>query len=279
MLNDNIANKVKISPDPHLIGWNSTMSIQDILNQLELAYGRPSGCEFLQNNALFHLPFCATKAPKRLFWCIEQCQEIQVIADNPYTPMQLMTNNVLLLMTSREFPMKEFEDWETTPNKTYNPLKLFVHGTYARQLVAVQLRTTGQEGYVANQHNHNMYNVLEDGASNTDNDAAVATMTQQTWLPMSQRAALWAESTLPCWPLQTLLLCRRIMLLQQRPSTNCQPTKLQCGRTCRICCCAILPRPRMWQIQLWCTTPHTPRQRMYHPKCRPWPKLPPSMLY
>jgi hypothetical protein len=32
ILNDNITNKFKISPDPHLIGWNSTMSIQDVLN-------------------------------------------------------------------------------------------------------------------------------------------------------------------------------------------------------------------------------------------------------
>ncbi len=76
--------------------------------------------------------------------------------------------------------MREFEDWEATPNKTYNSLKLFVHGVYARLLVAIQLRAAGQQGYVANQHNHNMYNVLEYRASNTGDNAAVATMTQQT---------------------------------------------------------------------------------------------------
>jgi hypothetical protein len=74
---------------------------------------------------------------------------------------------------------------EATPNKTYNSLKLFVHGVYARQLVAIQLRTMGQQGYVANQHNHNMYNVIEDGALVTDNNGSVATITQQ-WLPTSQ---------------------------------------------------------------------------------------------
>ncbi len=68
MLNDNIANKFKMSPDPRLIGWNSTMSIQEILNQLELAYGCPTGHKLLQNNALFRSPFCNTKAPERLFW-------------------------------------------------------------------------------------------------------------------------------------------------------------------------------------------------------------------
>ncbi len=131
MLNDHIANKFKMSPNPCLIGWNLTMSIQDILSQLKLAYGQTSQDQLLQNDALFRLPFCATESPKCLFWHIKQCHEIQVIADNPYTPMQLMTNTVQLLMTSGIFLMREFEDWEATTNKTYNSLKLFVHGAYA----------------------------------------------------------------------------------------------------------------------------------------------------
>jgi hypothetical protein len=164
MLNDNIANKFKMSPDPRLIRWNSTMSIQGILNQHELTYGCLSGHKLLHNDTLFCLTLCATKAPKHLFWRIKQCQEIQVIADNLYTPMQLMTNAVQLLMVSGIFLMREFNDWEATPNKTYNSLKIFAHGAYARQLVAIQLCTTGKHGYVANQHNHNMHNVLEGGA-------------------------------------------------------------------------------------------------------------------
>ncbi len=94
MFKDNIANEFKMSTDPRLICWNLTMSIQDILNQLELSYGCPTEHEPLLNDALFQLPFCNTEAPKRLFWHIEQCQEIQVIVDNPHTPMQLMTNAV-----------------------------------------------------------------------------------------------------------------------------------------------------------------------------------------
>jgi hypothetical protein len=180
MLYDNIANKFKMSPDPHLIGWNSTMSIQDILHQLKLAYGCPSGHKLLHNDILFRLTFCATEAPKRLFWRIKQCQEIQVIADNPYTWMHLMTNAVQLLLASGIFPMREFENREATPNKTYNSLKLFVHGAYVPQLLDIQLGTTRQQVYVANQHNHNMYNVLEDSASVTDDNGSVATITQQT---------------------------------------------------------------------------------------------------
>ncbi len=134
MLNNNIANKFKMSPNPRLIGWNLTMSIQDILNQLELAYGCLSGHKLLHNHTLFCLPFCATEAPKHLIWRIKQCQEIQAIADDPYTPMQLMTNTIQLLMASGIFLMREFKDWETRPNKRYNSLKLFVHGAYISQM-------------------------------------------------------------------------------------------------------------------------------------------------
>jgi hypothetical protein len=108
MLNNNITNKFKMSPDPRCIGWISTMSIQDLLNQLELVYGRPSGHKLLHNDTLFRSTFCATKAPKHLFWCIKQCQEIQVIVDNLYTLVQLMINVDQLLMASGIFPMREF---------------------------------------------------------------------------------------------------------------------------------------------------------------------------
>jgi hypothetical protein len=104
------ANIFNMSRTPCFIGWKLTMSIQDILNQFKLAYGCPSGHELLQNDALFRLPFCATEALKPLFWCIKQCQEIQVTVDNPYTLMQLMTSTVQLLMTSEIFPMREFKD-------------------------------------------------------------------------------------------------------------------------------------------------------------------------
>ncbi len=50
MLNNNIAKKFKMSPDLRLIGWNSTMSIPDIFNQLKLAYGCPRGHKLLHND-------------------------------------------------------------------------------------------------------------------------------------------------------------------------------------------------------------------------------------
>ena len=52
--------------------------------------------------------------------------------------------------------------------KTYVIFKAFVHAAYARRLTALQMRTSGQQGYA---QAHNMYNVFE--TSDTDNDASI----------------------------------------------------------------------------------------------------------
>jgi hypothetical protein len=48
----------------------------------------------------------------------------------------------------------------------------------------------GQQGYVANQQNHNMYKVFEDSALVTDKDGSVATITQQTAANISTGSTL-----------------------------------------------------------------------------------------
>ncbi len=63
MLNDSIPEEFKVSNNPALTGWNSTMSILDILNQLNTLYGRPEPMTLIQSDALFCLPFRATGTP------------------------------------------------------------------------------------------------------------------------------------------------------------------------------------------------------------------------
>ncbi len=123
--------------------------------------------------------------------------------------------------------MREFEDWEATPNKTYNSLKLFVHGAYARQLVAVQSRTTGQQGYVANQHNHNMYALV------TDDDGSVATITQQTAANVTTGSTL-GNMYAALMPRPILLHLQMITLQRPRRLTNFPPIKWRCGCTCKL---------------------------------------------
>jgi hypothetical protein len=111
MLNDNIADQFKVSNTPHMTGWNSSMSIHSILEQVKTSYGKPDTLLLFHNNPLFQSPFPATKAPKMLFYQIKQCQGFQIIAQVSYTPKQIIGNAIRLLMQSRIFPLKEFDTW------------------------------------------------------------------------------------------------------------------------------------------------------------------------
>ncbi len=95
------------------------MTMRLILEQLENSYGKPDTMLLFQNNTLFCSQFPATEAPEMLFYRIEQCQKIQTIAQDPYTPKQIISNAVCLLMQSGIFPLKEFDTWEEMPIKSY----------------------------------------------------------------------------------------------------------------------------------------------------------------
>ncbi len=63
MLDTNIADQFKVSNVPNLIGWNQSMSIIDILNQLDNTYGKPDTITLLHNNTLLRSAFNPTDAP------------------------------------------------------------------------------------------------------------------------------------------------------------------------------------------------------------------------
>ncbi len=85
MFGTNIGAQFKVSSTPALTGWNSTMSIIDILNQLQDLYGKPTMMMLFQKNVMFRNPMASTDSPKMLFYRIEQCQEIQRIGKLPYS--------------------------------------------------------------------------------------------------------------------------------------------------------------------------------------------------
>jgi hypothetical protein len=193
MLNDSISNQFKVSNTPNLTRWNSTMTTLDILEQLETSYGKPDTMTLFANNTLFRSPFPANKAPEMLFYRIEQCQEIQILAQDPYSPTQIINNAVRLLQQLGIFPLKEFDTWDAITPKSYPALKTFIHEAYTRRLTALQLRnTTGTQGYAPNIY-QNMYNVL-DGGNDTDSGTE-GTVATQTAL-ITQTAAMTTGSTL-----------------------------------------------------------------------------------
>ncbi len=142
MLDENVQPQYKVSNVTTMTRWNTTMSVRLILQQLEGSYRKPDMMTIHQNNLLFRSPFLPSKAPEMLFYCIDQCQEIHTIAEDPYTPKQIISNTVRLLMASGIFPLKEFDTWDAMPNKTYPILKTFVHEAYTRCLTSIQLHNT-----------------------------------------------------------------------------------------------------------------------------------------
>ncbi len=180
MLDDSVPIQFKVSNVPTLTGWNATMSIQEILTQLETAYGKPTPMALHNNDFLFRSPMATNDAPELLFYRIEQCKEIATLAGDPYTQMQIINTVVRILMQAQVLPSKEFDTWEQTPNKTYLGLKTFIHEAYTRRLQSLALRTTtGQQGYAPGGGN-NMFNVLGSKDEDTDtanDDATTATQT------------------------------------------------------------------------------------------------------
>jgi hypothetical protein len=53
MLDDSIPIQVKVLNIPTLTGWNASMSIQEILTQLETSYGKPTPMALHNNDLLF----------------------------------------------------------------------------------------------------------------------------------------------------------------------------------------------------------------------------------
>jgi hypothetical protein len=175
MLDANVSEKFKVSNNPALTGWNSTMSIIDILNQLQVSYGKPNMMTLYTNDTLFRSPMAAGDSPEVLFYRLEQCQEIQRIGNLPYSDEQIITNAVRILIQANIFPLKEFDTWETVTPKTYPALKTFIHAAYGRRLTAMALRSTSGQNEYANQ---TIYNVMADGLDDDSDDDTVTTITQ-----------------------------------------------------------------------------------------------------
>ena len=80
------------------MGWNPSMEIIDIMEQMTTTYGDHTPTALLHNDTLFRSPYSPTDAPEVLFHRIEDCQEIMTLGEDPYTLMQLLNNTIGLLL-------------------------------------------------------------------------------------------------------------------------------------------------------------------------------------
>jgi hypothetical protein len=174
MFDENVGAQFKVSNTPTLMGWNSMMTVIEILNQLQDLYGKPNMMMLFKNDTLFKSTMTPGDSPEMLFYQIEQCQEIQPIRKIPYSNDQIITTTVCILVQSNIFPLKEFDMlWEAMATKMYLALKTFIHQAYRWHLAAIKLSNTlGQNGYGLKQ---NFYNIL-DGTNDTDNNTVTTVM-------------------------------------------------------------------------------------------------------
>ncbi len=141
--NDNINDTFKVLNDPSLDGWNLAMEHCNVFDQIMTTYGG------VQNDTLFRSVYFPQDTPEVLFCCIEHCQEVQILGDDPYTPQQLLNNAVHLFLQCGLYT-SDFEDWdEKLPAEKFRTnLKTFVQECL-RQLNASSI-TAGSQGYVQN---------------------------------------------------------------------------------------------------------------------------------
>ena len=225
LLDEIVRPEYKVSNLPGLNGWNSTMTVQEILSELETTFGRPSGTVLFNNNTTFAGPFNPMDTPETLFRRIEECQEIAVLGGAPYTNMQIVGTTMYLFQQSGIFPTREFETWDAVPAKTWPALKLHVQGAYQRKLVASSMRaTSGAMGYAPNQNAYNAFVGDDDSSVDTTHTAATVTGVGMTG---STLGSTYQASTVPAEvaaALQTLAanqqaLTQQMAAMSHNPNT------------------------------------------------------------
>ena len=67
MLDENVTNQFKVSNIPTLTGWDTIMSIREMIDQLEGSYGKPDKMTLFTNDTLFCSVFNPNEAPGMFF--------------------------------------------------------------------------------------------------------------------------------------------------------------------------------------------------------------------
>ena len=111
-LDDGIDDAFKVSNDPALAGWNLSMGPGELFDQITATYRRPTNTAPIQKDTLFRSVYSPHDTPEVLFRCIKDCQEVQILGEDPYMAQQLLNNAVRLLLQSGVYT-HDFKDWDS----------------------------------------------------------------------------------------------------------------------------------------------------------------------
>jgi hypothetical protein len=176
-LNASIDDAFKVSDIPTIVGWHAGMETQAILDQLSQTYGQPTPAALEINDVTFCGPYSAANAPEVLFRRIENCAEIAILGNNPYTEKQLITNAICLLLTTGLYT-RAFKEWDhlLATVQTWIELRHLIQEAFQRRLNATA-PTAGGHGHTPAFH-QNAYGILENNDSEDNESLASAVATQ-----------------------------------------------------------------------------------------------------
>ncbi len=149
VLDEHVNDPYKVAPPttPPTTGWNATMSIRDIFDQLASTYGKPTPDAMRQNNVNFLAAYNPQDPPELLFKRCNDAQEIATLVKNPYTTQQLLIKAIDLLARSGLY-QRDLEDWERKPigDQTWINLQPFIQEAYRRRFTSGKI-TSAQGGF------------------------------------------------------------------------------------------------------------------------------------
>jgi hypothetical protein len=126
---------------------------------------------------MFHGPYSAADAPEVLFRRIENCAEIAILGNNPYTEKQLITNAIRLLLTTGLYT-QAFKEWNRllATAQMWIDLRCLIQEAFQHRLNATA-PTAGGHGYTPAFH-QNAFGILKNNDSD-DNESLASTVSTQ----------------------------------------------------------------------------------------------------
>ena len=136
-LDEHVINAFKVAPPTTLptTGWNSTMTIRGIFDQLAATYGKPTPGSMRQNNVNFLAAYNPQNPPEILFKRCTKVREIATLAKNLYMTQQLFINALDLIAQTGLYQC-DLKDWECKPNadQTWINLRPHIQEAYQHRL-------------------------------------------------------------------------------------------------------------------------------------------------
>jgi hypothetical protein len=161
-----------------------------MFDQITATYGKPTPAALLQNDTLFRSAYSPNNAPEVLFRRIEDCQEVHILGEDPYTAQHLLSNTVRLLLQCGLYT-RDFDNWDQKPSadRIWINLKMFLQECYMRHLNASSI-TSGAQGYV-----QNAFAALQEESKEEDDDVQTVITQMVALTTQSQLTATTTAET------------------------------------------------------------------------------------